>query len=195
MNHRKVRLQRCNVDEAHGNRLVLGFSPEKDSFSLSCMSEKLMRPELPAVGIVADLESEDRALLGDYGEFLPAQPGQTLIKTGDAQEHLYLVISGLLHVTIMVDGRTKLVARVEAGETLGEVNVFDPAKASATVVAQEFSQIWRANRADIDLFVKAYPEAGSILLSGIITVMCRRIRNMNDKLADNQSMEILGKFW
>lgn len=27
------------------------------------------------------------------------------------------------------------VARVEAGETLGEVNVFDPAKASATVVA------------------------------------------------------------
>ncbi len=159
------------------------------------MSEKLTRPELPAVGIVAELESHDRALLGDYGEFLPAQPGQKLITAGDAQEHLYLVISGLLHVTIMVDGRTKLVARVEAGETLGEVNVFDPAKASATVVAQDFTQIWRANRADIDLFVKAYPEAGSVLLAGIIAVMCRRIRNMNDKLADTQSMDNLSKFW
>lgn len=158
------------------------------------MSEKLTRPELPAVGIVAELEQEDRALLGDYGEFLPAQPGQILIKAGDAQEHLYLVISGLLHVTIMVDGRTKLVARIEGGETLGEVNVFDPAKASATVVAQDFSQIWRANRSDIDLFVKAYPQAGSVLLAGIIGVMCRRIRNMNEKLADIQAMQNLSKF-
>lgn len=166
-----------------------------DSFSLQRMSEKFTRAELPAVGIVAELETQDRALLGDYGEFLPAQHGQTLIKAGDAQEHLYLVISGLLHVTIMVDGRTKLVARVEAGETLGEVNVFDPAKASATVVAQDFTQIWRANRTDIDLFVKAYPQAGSILLAGIIGVMCRRIRNMNEKLADTQSMENLAKFW
>jgi CRP-like cAMP-binding protein len=120
---------------------------------------------------------------------------QTLITAGEDQEHLYLVISGLLHVTIMVDGRMKLIARVEAGETLGEVNVFDPAKASATVTAQDFSQIWKANRDDIEFFVKAYPDPGSILLSGIITVMCRRIRNMNDKLADNESMEILAKFW
>jgi CRP/FNR family cyclic AMP-dependent transcriptional regulator len=159
------------------------------------MSEKLLRPELPSVGIVADIEAGDRALLGNYGEFLPAQAGQMLIRAGDDQEHLYLVISGLLHVTIMVEGRVKLVARVEAGETLGEVNVFDPEKASATVTAQEFSQIWKANRDDIDQFVKAYPEAGNTLLSGIITVMCRRIRNMNDKLADNETMEILGKFW
>jgi CRP/FNR family cyclic AMP-dependent transcriptional regulator len=159
------------------------------------MSEKLLRPELPSVGIVADIEAGDRALLGNYGEFLPAQAGQMLIRAGDDQEHLYLVISGLLHVTIMVEGRVKLVARVEAGETLGEVNVFDPEKASATVTAQEFSQIWKANRDDIDQFVKAYPEAGNTLLSGIITVMCRRIRNMNDKLADNETMEIRGKFW
>ena len=159
------------------------------------MNDKLTRPELPAVGIVAELEPQERALLGDYGEFLPAQPGQKLIKEGDNQEHLYLVISGLLHVTIIVDGRTKLVARIEAGETLGEVNVFDPGKASATVTAQDFTQIWRANRSDVDLFIKAYPQAGSILLTGIIGVMCRRIRNMNDKLVVTESMENLSKFF
>ncbi len=159
------------------------------------MSTKLTRPELPAVGIVADMDAADRALLTGYGEFFPAQDGQLLIKAGDAQESLFLVISGLLHVTILVDGRPKLVARVEAGETLGEISVFDPGRASATVIAQEFSQIWKASRRDIDEFVKAYPQAGASLLSGIITVMCRRIRNMNDKLADNESMDILSKFW
>lgn len=158
------------------------------------MSDTLKGSELPPLGIVSEMEDQDRVLLGNYGEFLSAQPGQILINAGDDQKHLYLVISGLLHVTIMVEGRPKFLARVKAGETLGEVNVFDPAKASATVIAKEFAQMWRATREDIDLFVKAYPEAGSILLSGIITVMCRRIRNMNEKLADNAtSMEILGK--
>ena len=159
------------------------------------MTDKLVRPELPSLGIVAEMDPEDRALLGGYGEFMPAQPGQKLISAGDSQDNLYFVISGLLHVTISVDGRQKLVARVEAGETLGEINVFDPGKASATVTAQEFSQIWKANRNDIDQFVKAYPAAGASLLDGIVTVMCRRIRNMNEKLADSESVDILGKFW
>ena len=159
------------------------------------MTDKLIRSELPNVGIVVEMDDDDRRLLGGYGEFLPAQAGQTIITAGEDQPYLYLVISGLLHVTIQIEGRTKLVARVESGETLGEVNAFDPEKASATVTAQEFTQIWKASKADIDEFVNAYPAAGASLLSGIITVMCRRIRNMNEKLADSQSMEILGKFW
>lgn len=159
------------------------------------MSNGLTHPELPPVGIVAEMDPADRALLGNYGEFLPVQAGQLLINAGDDQEYLYLVISGLLHVTIQVDGRMKLLARVESGESLGEVNVFDPEKASASVTAQEFSQIWKANRADIDAFVEAYPEAGANLYKGIVTVMCRRIRNMNEKIADTDVSEILGKFW
>jgi len=179
----------------HSGSLVFDFPSRIDSFSFSNMSDKLMRPELPAVGIVADLEAGDRALLSGYGEFLPAQPGQKIIGAGEAQDCLYFVISGLLHVTIDVEGRAKLVARVESGETLGEVNVYDPKKASATVTAQEFSQIWKANRQDINDFVDAYPEAGAKLLEGIVTIMSRRIRNMNEMIADSEAADILGKFW
>lgn len=173
----------------------LPFPLVTDHALFTQMSTKLTRPELPALGIVAGLESEDRALLSGYGEFLPVQSGQKIIEIGQDQESLYFVISGLLHVTIEVEGRAKLMARVEKGETLGEVNVFDPVKASATVVAQEFSQVWKANRNDIDDFVSAYPAAGAGLLDGILTVMCRRIRQMNSKIAESESSDILGKFW
>ncbi|MBC7980129.1 MAG: cyclic nucleotide-binding domain-containing protein [Armatimonadetes bacterium] len=159
------------------------------------MCEKLARYEMPAVGIVAEMDESDRALLGDYGEFLPVQAGDKIIIAGEAQEYLYLVLSGLLHVTIQVEGRSKLVARVEEGETLGEINIFDSGKASATVTAQEFTQIWKANRENIDAFVKAYPLAGASFLSGIIAVMSRRIRHMNEQIADTESLSILGKFW
>jgi CRP-like cAMP-binding protein len=152
------------------------------------MTASFSRPELPAMGIVASLASEDRAMLSHYGEFLPVQPDQTIIRQGEEQDSLYFLISGILHVQAESDGRTALVGRVEAGETLGEVNIFDPAAASATVIAKSFAQIWRASRTDIDAFVATYPEAGAKLLSGILACMSRRLRRMNQRLSGQQAM-------
>ena len=159
------------------------------------MSAVFDRPEIPALGIMAGLAYEDRALLGNYGEFLPVQPGQHLIVEGNPQDSLYFIISGVLHVQTEVDGRMVLITRIEAGETLGEVNVFDPANASASVTAMEFSQIWRASREDIEAFVAAYPNAGATLLAGIIRCMSRRIRHMNERLANHQSIEDVSSVW
>jgi CRP-like cAMP-binding protein len=139
------------------------------------------------------MEDEDRASLGNYGEFLPVHPKQRIIDEGKPQDSLFFVISGILHVHMMVDGREQLIARIEPGQTLGEMNVFDPAVASASVTAQEFSQIWCANRADIDAFISAYPKAGSDLLTGVLTCMCQRIRDMNERLSSNESMNEIAK--
>jgi CRP/FNR family transcriptional regulator, cyclic AMP receptor protein len=159
------------------------------------MSQELTKPELPALSLLAGMAGEDRALLSNYGEFLPAHPGQLIIAEGREQDSLYFVISGLLHVHMEVDGRTTFIARIGAGESLGEVNVFDPAKASASVTAKEFSQIWRANRGEIDDFVRAYPEAGARLLAGIITCMSQRIRHMNERLAGHESLSDIERMW
>ena len=148
---------------------------------------KFTRPELPRFGILKEMEDEDRLHLSDFGEFLPAHPKQQIITNGKPQDSLYFVISGVLHVHLSVDGREKLISRIGAGESLGEVNLFDPAMASASVTAQEFSQIWRANRADLEAFVEAYPKASCVLVSGILAGMSRRIRNMNDRLTDHES--------
>ena len=159
------------------------------------MSSPLNRPEIPSFGIVDNLADYDRALLGNYGEFLPVHPGQLIIVEGQTQDSLFLVISGVLHVHTEVDGRVVLITRIEAGETLGEVNIFDPATASASVTAKEFSQVWRADRSDIEAFVAAYPEAGAVLLGGIIKVMSQRIRHMNDRLANEKSISGISLMW
>jgi CRP/FNR family transcriptional regulator, cyclic AMP receptor protein len=153
------------------------------------------KPEIPAIGIVAGLEDQDRALLSSYGEFLPVKPEQQIVTEGQPQDSLYFVISGVLHVHTEVDKRTVLIARIEAGTTIGEVNAFDPGTASASVTAKEFSQVWKASKDDIDQFVTAYPEAGSRLLSGIIRCMSQRIRHMNDKLADQESLADVERWW
>lgn len=153
------------------------------------------RPEIPAVGIATLLEDEDRRLLSDYGEFLPVQPEQLLIEENKPQDSLYFVISGVLHVHTLHEGKPALLARIEAGTTIGEVNVFDPGTASASVTAKSFAQIWRANRTAIDEYVAAYPAAGSRLLIGILGEMSRRIRNMNEKLATAELEATLRGYW
>lgn len=150
------------------------------------MNSTFNRPELPAISFLEGLAEDDRRLLSNYGEFLPVQPQHRLIKEGDPQDRLYLLISGVLHVSRENDGPRTLLWRVTPGETIGEVNLFDPAEASADVVAQEFSQVWRANREDLEAFVSAYPEAGAYLMAGIARLLSKRLRAMNARFATLQ---------
>lgn len=129
------------------------------------------------------MDIDDRRLLSDYGEFLPVQKDCDLITEGQNQDSLYFVISGVLHVHSVKDSKRTLIARIKAGETIGEINLFDPGTASANVTAQEFAQVWRATRDDISAFLEAYPEAAGRLLIGMVAEMSRRIRRMNQKLA------------
>lgn len=159
------------------------------------MSTEFNSPRLPALGLVAGLEEDDRNLLSGYGEFLPVQEGQQIIEEGKGQDALYFVISGRLHVHSDKEGKRTLIARIEAGESIGEINVFDPGKASASVTAQAFSQVWKARKEDLETFVNAYPEAGNRLFSALIAEMSRRIRHMNGKLVTVEAEAVYQNFW
>ena len=141
----------------------------------------LSQPELPAFGFVAGLSDEDRRLLSGYGEFLPVHPDTNLIEEGHDQDSLYFIISGRLHVITDDDGRRVLLGRLGPGDLVGEVNVFDPQKASA-VAAMEFSQVWRLNRATVDELLKDSPAAAAQLLVAISTQLSRRLRETNEKV-------------
>ena len=139
------------------------------------------------MGIIEPLGYEDRRLLSSYGEFLPVHPRQVLIEQGHPQDSLYFVISGVLHAIREDGGRQSLLGRIGEGETIGEINIFDPGEASATVTAMEFSQVWRIDRAMLEDFMNESPLAASHLLIGISVNLSRRLRGLNEKLSRLQS--------
>ena len=147
------------------------------------MSTELTKPELPAIGFVADMGAEERRLLSSYGEFIPAHKDTEVIRQGDPQDSLFLVIAGSLHVSAVVEGRTTLLGTLHTGDMLGEVNIFDPGKASATVSAIEFSQLWRIDRQMLEDFLNENPMEGEMVLIQICTQLSRRLRATNEKLA------------
>ena len=149
------------------------------------MSEnKDRKPELPAIGFVEGIGDEDRQALADCGEFLLIKPDEVLIKQGDAQDSLHLVVSGLLHVYILAeDNRRILLKRLHSGESIGEVNIFDPDVASATVAGVEYAQVWRVDLKSLEDYLQERPVSGAHVLIGIAKQLSQRLREANEKIS------------
>ena len=140
-------------------------------------------PKLPALGILEPLGDEDRAILSGYGEFLPANPDHAIIEEGMSQSALFFVISGKLHATSTRAGHKVLLGTIMTGETIGEINLLDPSKASATVTAVEFSQVWKIESQSLEQYINEYPRSAAWLLIGIGKTIAHRLRNVNEKIA------------
>lgn len=148
------------------------------------MSAEFDRPILPSVGCVSELKEDDRELLASYGEFISAQPDHDLIRQGEEQDYLYVVLKGSLEVRREGLDQDIIVGVIKEGETIGEVSIFDPGKASASVRAYEFSQIWRINRESLNQFFGDNPAVGNIILIQLNNILSQRLRNLNALLVD-----------
>jgi len=146
------------------------------------MSETLSKPSLPTFSWIGHLKQDDRELLSSYGEFFPGHPGNVIIEEGAMQTEVFVVISGRLEVRAkQEDGSEILLAQVGPGETLGEISLFDPGPAAATVTAAEFSQLWRIADDDLIQFMEENPGAGNVLLRTLASILAQRLRQMNPR--------------
>jgi CRP/FNR family cyclic AMP-dependent transcriptional regulator len=146
------------------------------------MSETLTRPTLPTFSWIGHLKQDDRELLSSYGEFFPGHPGNVIIHEGAMQTQVFVVITGKLEVRARQDDDSEvLLAQVGPGETLGEISLFCPGPAAATVTAVEFSQLWRIADADLMHFMEENPGAGNVLLRTLASILAQRLRQMNPR--------------
>ncbi|WP_035615980.1 cyclic nucleotide-binding domain-containing protein [Haloferula sp. BvORR071] len=159
------------------------------------MSSSSPLAELPAIGFLADVDASHREFLASFGSFVRPHSGEALIEEGKEQENLYLIISGVLHV-VHEGERNLLIATLGAGDSLGEVNVFDPATASASVLARSECLIWRISASELEGFFESDPVAGVAFMKGLLRLVGHRIRAMNSKLAESEEKSTaLHSFW
>jgi len=138
---------------------------------------------LPQMGFATDFDSEERTQLGNFGEFLSLSDGETLIQEGDTQDSLFLVITGTFHVQTEVTRRPVLLGTMKAGSTVGEVNIFDPGSASASVVSRSISEVWKIDRTRLEQYLEAHPRTAVRLLVNVATQLSKRLRTTNEKVA------------
>ena len=81
------------------------------------------------------------------------------------------------------------------GESVGEMNVIDPRKASADVKAARASRVWGISKEALDAFMLANPVAGMQLMRALATMLCRRIRKGSDRMLRQAEMAFAVYEW
>jgi len=134
--------------------------------------------------LLANFSAQELQQLATFGDSRTYQADDVVIRQGDDNDHLYLVLKGRLEVFQDIEGPDLSVAILEAGDSLGEVSVFDPGPASALVKAVVESEVWLITRDSLDNLFAANPKVAYRLVSRIATCLSKRLRQMNDKLTD-----------
>ncbi|NJL19549.1 MAG: cyclic nucleotide-binding domain-containing protein [Bdellovibrionaceae bacterium] len=89
------------------------------------MSEAEVTTDLRAHGILSFLDTQSLEALKYHGVFGEYGPGEIIIKEGERQQSLFVVISGKLEVLMMHADKEVLLCEIEEGDCLGEVSILN----------------------------------------------------------------------
>ena len=100
--------------------------------------------------------------------------GQTVFKKGEIGNCMYVIYAGEISI---YDHDTQL-AKFGKGDVFGELALLDAEPRSATAITKNDVLLFRIDQEDFfDLM-----EERNELLRSVLTILCQRIRNQNDKI-------------
>jgi CRP-like cAMP-binding protein len=134
---------------------------------------------LSRTGILAFMDDESRQQFATYGRLVSTAPGEVLIREGDVNTHLYIVLGGTFNITTQALGNEVHLDTVGAGDCLGEVAIFHPDRASATVTSLEAGQLWSIDADALQEFLLDWPGCGCAAILGINIILSRRLKRAN----------------
>ena len=149
---------------------------------------KIKRLAVPPYGFAQGLEVGARQFLARCGEFWKFEPGEIIVNEGEHHSSLFMVIDGKLTQRRQGDDGTVVEFRpIKRGRSFGEVNLFHPVGARATIVAATSGELWRIDRTQIDAVMDHDPQIARKLMTWLCTQLARRLRRADDRYIATKS--------
>ena len=141
---------------------------------------------LQHTGILAYLDDEAREQLTSYGEIATTNPLEVFIREGMINTHLYIVLSGQFNVFTLMKGKEVLLDTVGPNDCLGEVALFNPDRASASVKSLQEGRLWAIDSKRLEEFMNEFPAWGCAFILGVDVILSRRLKHANEVIRSNE---------
>lgn len=118
--------------------------------------------------------------------------GDVLFEVGDEPDSIYVVLSGRIAIAIgnrPFDHRESVIALMDAGDLFGDMGMLDKSPRSAGARALEASSVLEIPYAA----VIEQLDKSSALLWNVIRMLSRRLRAMDQALADSVFLDVTGR--
>jgi len=96
------------------------------------------------------------------------------------------VLAGIFNVSTQARNKAVHLDTVCEGDCLGEVAIFHPDKASATVMSLMSGKLWVINVAKLQEFLQFHPHDGCAAVLGINIILSRRLKRANTLIRTNE---------
>ena len=146
-----------------------------------------MKKVLYIFGLLTDTDVE---WMADTGERRWVEPGAVLIEEGKPVAWLVLVLEGELAVSVAGIGE---VARLGAGEVVGELSFVDTAPPSATVAARQRTLALFIDKADLLRKLEIDVAFGCRFYRALAVFLADRLRGADRRLVDARSGKLAGE--
>jgi len=123
------------------------------------------------------------------------KPRERIIEEGTEVKCFYIICSGVVHIRRLAQKREMLLARLGVGGFFGEINLFDPGMATASIYAMKPTKLAFVDYESMRAFMTAHPATGYKIVSAMMTEMARRFRLTSARLVNTaywKNAEIAG---
>ncbi len=127
---------------------------------------------LEQVSVFDDVAGDDKEKIAEALQVKGASTGETIFKKDEPGDTLYIIAQGKVRVH---DGNHVL-GRLEKGEVFGEFSLFDNEKRSASITAEEPTQLLTLGQKDFYELMAT----NSSVIHGVMRVLIKRLRYMNE---------------
>ena len=139
--------------------------------------EKILH--LRRIQIFEGLSVSELAAVASVTDEVTYQPGETVIKEGEAGDTMYLIIKGEVSVNKdQGDGRNIELDRIGAGDYFGEMALFEDILRSATIRTEAASRLLVLHKREFTEIVREYPQ----IALHICKVLGARLRKLHEKV-------------
>ncbi len=142
---------------------------------------------LRRVKALAELSDEQLTRFASYMEPLTIRRGASVVKQGDPDDAMYLVLDGEMRVRLMISEKETVLATLAAGDWFGEIALFDQGPRSADVIANDDGILLKISSDAFEKLRREAPELSAPILFSIGKTLAARIRVDNKRIKESVS--------
>lgn len=133
---------------------------------------------------LADASVEDWACVIEHCERRRFRRGEVVIRFGDVDRSLLIVVEGDLETVAERRGRTRRLSPAPAGSVVGELGFLDGKPRSASVIAVTDGELLRMSVASFESLAAVNPRLGRMMLFDLARILATRLRALTEAVME-----------
>jgi CRP/FNR family cyclic AMP-dependent transcriptional regulator len=140
---------------------------------------------LRASKLATDLDDDELLVLARLVDVRELADGEVLVREGTADEHLYVVASGVVGVVKYLESETRLtVATLGAGALAGEMGFVDGSSYHSSLVALGAARVLGLGRRKLESLLPTHPAIVYHVMRGIIRTVHETQRRLSHQAVE-----------